>query len=110
MNYPKRFVFLFPMLCLLVLLTGCQDSGNGADTGEVSSVDETGTEYTIGVVNIETLKVRGEPDGDSRTVMLLPNGAEVTILAEENGFYRISLQPEDDTAEGYVRKEYLDVD
>ena len=71
---------------------------------------ETETEYTIGVVNIETLKVRGEPDGDSRTVMLLPNGAEVTILAEENGFYRISLQPEDDTAEGYVRKEYLDVE
>ena len=31
MNCSKKICFLFPMLCLMVLLAGCQDSGSGTD-------------------------------------------------------------------------------
>ena len=40
----------------------------------------------------------------------MAKGTEVTVLAEENGFYRISCQENDDITEGYVRKEFLDVE
>lgn len=61
----------------------------------------------IGIVNVDYLKVRSEPDGV--LIKRLPKGTAVTILAEENGFYRIFCQEENDITEGYVRKEYLDV-
>lgn len=65
-------------------------------------------ELSVGIVNVYNLKVRSDPGGV--LIKILPKGAEVTILAEENGFYRISCQEEDDITEGYVRKEYLDVE
>ena len=70
-------------------------------------------ECSVGIVHTDAadaLRVRGEPDANAPVVMLLPDGEEVTILAEENEFYKISWQEEGDTAEGYVRKEYVDVE
>lgn len=60
----------------------------------------------VGIVNAaEYLKVRAEPDISALFIARLPVGARVTVLAEENGYYRISWK----NGEGYVKKEYLDV-
>ena len=70
-------------------------------------------ECSVGIVHTDAsdaLRVREEPDGNSPVVMLLPNGEEVAILAEENEFYKISWQEEGETAEGYVSKKYVDVE
>ena len=61
---------------------------------------------TTGIVNAQYLEVRAEPDISARLVARLPIGEKVTILAEENGYYRISLE----NREGYVEKEYIDVE
>lgn len=61
---------------------------------------------TPGIVNAKYLEVRAEPDISARLVARLPIGEKVTILAEENGYYRISLE----NREGYVEKEYIDVE
>ena len=67
---------------------------------------------SVGIVHTDVgaLRVREEPDRDATVIGLLPNGAEVTILGEENEFYRINLLEEEDTVEGYVRKEYIAVE
>ena len=78
------------------------------------SVRET-TENAVGIVYVENtgaLRVRSEPDRDAHVIGLLRNGAEVTILDEDNDFYHILLgeEDEDDTTEGYVRKEFIVID
>ena len=60
---------------------------------------------TVGIVNVEYLKVRFEPVDSASMIMRLPIGEAVIILAEENGYYRISWK----NGEGYVKKEYIDV-
>lgn len=91
------------MVCAILLtlalgsLVGCTASGED--------------KYSVGIVytDVGALRVRSEPDRDGKIIALLPNEAEVTILGETDEFYRILLQ-EDDTAEGYVRKEFIYVD
>lgn len=77
------------------------------------SVKGTG-ENLVGTVNTETgaLRVRGEPERDALIIGLLQDGAEVTILDEEEDFYHILLgeEDEDDITEGYVRKEFIILD
>ena len=88
-------------------LVGCSVKEMAADESEVRNIE---AEYSIGTVNVDTLRVRAESAEDATVIGLLPNGEEVTILAEENEFYRIIWQEEEDAADGYVRKEYIDVE
>lgn len=96
------------VVCAVVLtlalgrLVGCsiKETASGEDEKSV------GTVYT----DVGTLRVREEPDRAATVIGLLPNEAEVTILGETDEFYRILLQEEDDTVEGYVRKEFIVVE
>lgn len=96
------------VVCAVVLtlalgnLVGCSTKGTASGEDENS----VGTVYT----DVGTLRVREEPESDAPVIGLLPNGEEVTILAEDNEFYRILWQEEDDTVEAYVRKEFIVVE
>ena len=101
------------VICAAVLtltlgsLVGCSIKETAS---EEISVENTETEYSAGTVNVETLRVREEADSDAKAIGLLPDGAEVTIVEESGEFYRIYLLEDDDTIEGYVRKEYIEVE
>ena len=95
----------FSLMVCAILLTLALGSLVGCSIKETTS-DEKGIVYT----DVGALRVRGEADKDSQVISLLPDGAEVTILGEKNEFYRILLEEADNTAEGYVRKEFIYVD
>lgn len=101
------------VMCAAVLtltlgsLVGCSIKETAS---EEISVENTETENFAGTVNVETLRVREEADSDAKAIGLLPDGAEVTIVGESGEFYRIYLLEDDDTIEGYVRKEYIEVE
>ena len=102
------------VVCAVVLtlalgsLVGCSIKEATSDESEINDME---TEYDTGIVNVDALKVREEPESDAPVIGLLPNGEEVTILAEDNEFYRILWEEEDfDTVEAYVRKEFIVVE
>lgn len=101
------------VVCVAVLtlalgsLMGCSIKET---VSEEISVENTEMDYSTGAVNVETLRVREEPEVDAPVIGLLPNGGEVTITEEDSGFYRILWEQEDGTVEGYVRKEYIEVE
>lgn len=101
------------VVCVAVLtlalgsLMGCSIKETVSE--EISIID-TDTENLAGTVNVETLRVREEPEKDALVIGLLPNGDEVTIMGEDSGFYRILWEQEDGAVEGYVRREYIDVE
>lgn len=61
---------------------------------------------TPGIVNAQYLDVLADPDIGAPLAARLPIGEKVTVLAEENEYYRISWK----NGEGYVEKEYIDVE
>lgn len=105
------------VVCAVVLtlalgnLVGCSIKETASGKNEIENIE---TEYSVGTVKTDTgaLRVRGESDKDATIIGLLPDGAEVTIMAGENEFYKIIWQQDedDDTVVGYVRKEYVDVE
>ncbi len=61
----------------------------------------------IAVVNTQTLKVRGEPNTDSITITLIPEGEELEVVeVMDNGWVKFMLDDE----EAYVSGEYVDVE
>ncbi|MCH5262664.1 MAG: SH3 domain-containing protein [Lachnospiraceae bacterium] len=103
--------------CLLIILllgTVLYTCACGADTNNIVDNDAVteseSLKNSVGSVNVTTLRIREEPSEDATVIGLLKKEQKVNILAEYNGFYRISWQEEEDTAEGYVKKEYIDVD
>ncbi|MCM1326752.1 MAG: SH3 domain-containing protein [Bacteroidales bacterium] len=76
-------------------------------TGNINSVS---VDQTSGIVNEDALRLREEPSADAKVVALLQKEQEVSIVAEQNGFYQVSLQAaeEDEILGGYVKKEYID--
>lgn len=71
------------------------------------------SEESVGYVNTDALKMRKEPFGDADVVTLLKKEQTVNILAEQNEFYQILIQAEDETdetLEGYVKKEYINIE
>ncbi len=60
----------------------------------------------IATVNTETLRVRTEPSLDAPVLGLVPGGEELTVLAEENGFVKVSIEEGD----GWVSMDYVDLD
>ena len=72
--------------------------GNSTDSvpedNSNTTTDETSTTNTTettrkGVVNVESAKLRKDPDGE--TIDAVENGTEVTILGEEGEWYKISV-------------------
>jgi len=62
-----------------------------------------------GTVNTDALKIRENAAGSASVSGLLPEMQQVIILSEEDGFYHVSV-PGDDGLDGWVRKEYVDID
>lgn len=63
-----------------------------------------------GTVNTDALKVREGAVVDAAAAGLLMEGQKVTILSEENGFYHVSISDAEGDFDGWVRKEYVDID
>lgn len=72
-------------------------------TGEEAKriADEVGNR--IATVNTETLFVRMEPTVDSKILGMVPDQEELTVLAEENGFVKVSIEEGD----GWVSMDYV---
>ena len=63
-------------------------------------------EATTGTVNATSLNVRAEPSTDAAKVTSLNNGTRVEVLGEEGDWYSIRYSE----YEGYVKKEYIQLD
>lgn len=92
---------MLPMFCMLIFLYGC-----GVRTDETANVKDESIQSASGTVNTDALKVRKEPVPDAEVSALLQKDQQVTILLEENGFYKISF----DSDTGYVKTEYVDIE
>mgnify|MGYP002510140582 CR=1 FL=1 len=80
-------------------------SGGGGTTTPGSGTVASGTQGTI--VNASTgLNIRSGPGREYDIVASASNGAKVTILGEENGWYQITYSG---SKTGYVSKDYVSV-
>lgn len=66
--------------------------------------DEVGNK--IATVTTETLRVRSEASLDASVLGLVPGGEVLTVLAQENGFVKVSIEEGD----GWVSMDYVDVE
>lgn len=67
---------------------------------------EVGTTYGT-VVGTSSLRLRQDPDLTSKTLTLLAEGADYTVIGEEGDFLKVAV---DSDLEGYVFKEYMKTD
>ena len=74
-------------------------------TGEQAETraKEVGTTYGT-VVDTSSLRLRESPDLTSKTLTLLAEGAEYTVVGEEGDFLKVAV---DTDLEGYVFKDYM---
>lgn len=63
----------------------------------------------IGVINTDALKIRDEASGDAEVLSLLMETQAVVISSEKNGFYHVFIPNDEENLEGWVKKEYVDV-
>lgn len=63
--------------------------------------DEVGQK--IATVNTETLKVRSDASLEASVIGLVPGGEELSVLDEENGFVKVSIEEGD----GWVSEDYV---
>ena len=63
--------------------------------------DEVGQK--MATVNTETLKVRSEASLEASVIGLVPGGEELSVLDEENGFVKVSIEEGD----GWVSEDYV---
>jgi len=63
-----------------------------------------------GVINTDALRIREAASETSAVASLLPEKQEVVILSEQSGFYHISILDTEGSLDGWVKKEYVDVD
>lgn len=94
-------------------------SGTGSSTGNTGASGNTGSSGgTSGgtvvkgtpatIVNADGgLNIRSGPGRENEVVASAANGAKVTILGEEKGWYKIAY---DNTSTGYVAKEFVSPD
>ena len=66
--------------------------------------DEVGNK--IATVTTETLRVRSEASLDASVLGLVPGGEVLTVLAQENGFVKVSIEEGD----GWVSIDYVDME
>ena len=85
--------------------SGSTESGNSGTSGGSTGTVTSGSKGTI--VNAGGgLNIRSGPGTSYDKVASAQNGAEVTILGEENGWYKIKYN---NTDTGYVSKDYVSV-
>jgi len=66
---------------------------------------------SIGVVNKDTVRVRSKATTNSGIVALVSIGDKVTIIGEDEDWYKVKAKDQDgDTKTGYIRKDLLTVD
>lgn len=92
------------------------ESGNNVDnsaqekpkeeTKNENNVEKNNNSMKKGVVDVETANVRSKASTSSKRVAFLDYGDIVTIVSEENGFYKI----EKNDIKGYVSKDLISVD
>ena len=101
MNKSKKYIGI---IMITILLTACS-----GESEKASAINNNTLEFETGIVNAYTLKVRGEADVDAEIISLLEQGAVIKIIAEENGFYQIVFEDQDDNENltGYVKKEFV---
>ena len=79
------------------------------DIGALNIGDEDAKMLKIGTINADALKIRGEASDDAEVLSLLMETQAVAISSEENGFYHVFIPSDEGTLEGWVKKEYVDV-
>jgi len=66
---------------------------------------------TTGVVNTDTVRVRSKATTDSSIVALVSIGDEITIIEENENWYKVEAKDDDgNDVEGYIRKDLLTVE
>lgn len=106
----KRRILAF-LLVMTAALSGCGTTGAISE----NSAAQEDTAADEGVVNIaagEALYLREEPSTEADVASMLAAGQKLTILSETDEFYRVWVLSEDGVVvnEGYVKKEYVDVE
>lgn len=98
------------VLGIMMNTCGCGRASNAIFND--NSINNASVKNTDGFVNTDALRVREEPTADAEVVALLQKEQKVNIMAEQNGFYQISIQTQEagEILEGYVKKEYIDAD
>ena len=97
----------------LIFTTRETVESKNVDIGEeiMETQDTQISEDRIGVVNTDALFVRQMPAEDAEVTSLLAEAQEVYILGEQDGFYKIAIVSEGEKElEGYVKKEYIDIE
>lgn len=98
----KRFFAVMVCFAMLAVMLGIGASG-GRDTVEADAIG-------IGVLRSDYVRVRKGPSTSAEIAAVLRGGQEVTVLAEENGFYQIIAEIEgEETVEGYVKESLIDM-
>lgn len=103
-----RITTLILLAMAMVLLAGCTFT-NKDETGAALESTE-GTDMAEGTVNTDALFMREAPEMDGDIVGLLAEGRVITVVEEVDEYYKISISSEDGTMEGYVKKEYIDME
>lgn len=95
--FARIIIVLFLVTLLLPKMTtiACASSTEGVGENQVRE----------GIVTVEGLNFRQEPDMSSKIIAELPIGTKVTILEETEEWYKAKL----DYKEGYLYKEYVDI-
>ena len=79
---------------------------NGYEDNDINNGNNTEATTKVGVVKVDTsLNVRKGPGTNYSVVDRLYNGKQVTIIGEENSFYKVKY----DGREGYVSKSYVTI-
>lgn len=100
MELLKKVLSVLVCFVMLAVMLGVGASG-GRDTADADAIG-------IGVIMGEVVRVRKAPSTSAEMVATLKGGQEVTVLAEENGFYQIILKIEGgETVEGYMKESLI---
>lgn len=98
----KRVFTVMVCFAMLAVMLGIGASG-GRDTVDADAIG-------IGVLRGNYVRVRKGPSTSAEIAAVLRGGQEVTVLAEENGFYQIIAEIEgEETVEGYVKESLIDM-
>ena len=70
----------------------------------------TDDRLTSGVANTDGIEVHKTPSETAEVIGALPKGTLIAyeMLSEDSDFYRISIENDSETIQGYVKKEYID--
>ena len=108
----KKILSAFALLLMVVAMLGFGTCSEGDAVANVVDA-ETGSaeEDIMGIgVTCAILKVRKAPSLTAEIVAVLKSGQEVTVFAEENGYYRITVEIDGEAGEtvnGYAKMDWI---